>query len=280
MMMTKKTSGSRSVATLALPVAAAVALVALSQPSVARVSDILGNASMIPESMENSISDSKVNDSPAGMQERIVLSSYHEDSPELSSSESVADGAWDSSAESPASDSQNTVPDKSVEKPTVFIDGVLFTGDLSSIPSDEVSSMYVIKNDPAYPNGKIMVVTKNSVPEEAVGDNDGKVYLKPQSIAEYKGGIKALQEFLATHITCPDEVKTLTRVIVSFTIDTDGSLKDVTVVRSGGEQCDAEAIKAVEETSGNWIPGQNDGTPVASKFTLPVNFRPYEEKEN
>ena len=49
---------------------------------------------------------------------------------------------------------------KSEKTRTYFVDGELFEGDLNSIPVERIESMEVIKNNPDYPDGLIMIKTR------------------------------------------------------------------------------------------------------------------------
>ena len=101
-------------------------------------------------------------------------------------------------------------------------------------------------------------------------------YLSTEKIAEYKGGQNQLMMDLAKSIVYPQEAMDQDiegRVVVRFQINPNGNISNCEVVRSPNPILNEAAIKAVEATSGNWIPGENDGTPVASIFNLPVTFR-------
>ena len=60
-------------------------------------------------------------------------------------------------------------------------------------------------------------------------------------------------------------------VVVRFTIETDGSVTNVHVVRSVDPLLDAEAVRVVS-SSPNWKPGMKDDEPVKVTFTFPVVF--------
>jgi len=85
-------------------------------------------------------------------------------------------------------------------------------------------------------------------------------------------------EFLSQNIKWPvgvahTETPLTVRVILQFTIGTDGQISDLKTLRSQGDEFDAEAKRVLLLKSGNWIPAENDGKPVASKFTVPVTFK-------
>ena len=62
------------------------------------------------------------------------------------------------------------------------------------------------------------------------------------------------------------------RVMVQFTISTDGSVRDVKVLRGVHELLDNEAVRVIS-SSPKWEPGIQDGKPVNVTFQFPVIFR-------
>lgn len=61
------------------------------------------------------------------------------------------------------------------------------------------------------------------------------------------------------------------RVILQFTVGTDGKVGDVKVLRGVREDLDAEAVRVVS-SSPLWTPGEQDGKPVSVHFTFPVIY--------
>lgn len=62
------------------------------------------------------------------------------------------------------------------------------------------------------------------------------------------------------------------RVVVRFLIETDGSISNITIVRSEGEAFDNAAIEAIKKL-GKFIPGAYDGKPVRVTYCLPITFK-------
>ena len=279
MMMTKKSSPSRQVAALALPAVAALAVFTLSQPMVARVVENIAAATV------GDISSDKINKSDASLQIEGVKGKIIKISPVASADDSntVADSQADAegsaetevSAETAADAAPASESDAKDKKPAIFIDGTL--GDLRNIASDEIASMSIIKNDPAYPEGKIIVVSTAA----AAKSNEGKLYLIPAVLAEFDGGQKGLMQFITENIKYPAGVKPVdkpVRVIVQFTITEHGEVADARIMKgapadNNGAAFDAEAVRMVNLTAGHWIPAKNDGVPVASQFTIPITFK-------
>ena len=62
------------------------------------------------------------------------------------------------------------------------------------------------------------------------------------------------------------------RVLVQFTIEKNGKVTDVHVVRGVSDELDAEAVKVIE-ASPKWRPGRVNGNKVAVSMTVPVEFK-------
>ena len=62
------------------------------------------------------------------------------------------------------------------------------------------------------------------------------------------------------------------RVTLQFTIETDGSVKNVKVLRGVDSSLDKEAVRVVS-SSPKWTPGMQRNKPVRVKYTFPVVFQ-------
>ena len=62
------------------------------------------------------------------------------------------------------------------------------------------------------------------------------------------------------------------RVRIKFTVATDGSVKDVSVIRGVSEAIDAEAVRVVS-SSPKWIPATKDGQRIPFTYEFPVIFQ-------
>ena len=61
-------------------------------------------------------------------------------------------------------------------------------------------------------------------------------------------------------------------VVCQFIVEKDGSISNVTVLRSVDPLLDKEAVRVLESMP-NWTPGRNNGQPVRVKYTIPVSFK-------
>ena len=63
------------------------------------------------------------------------------------------------------------------------------------------------------------------------------------------------------------------RGLVQFTINTDGSMGDVKIIKSVSPELDAEVLRVVSSCTEKWTPGMQNGKPVPVTFTMPVVFQ-------
>jgi protein TonB len=89
------------------------------------------------------------------------------------------------------------------------------------------------------------------------------------------GGTDAWSKFLNRNLRFPSaaqEAGISGRVIVSFVIEKDGRLTDITVVRGAGYGMDEEASRVLKLAK-PWKPGKQNGNPVRVRYTIPMNFQ-------
>lgn len=261
MMLKHNSSAVERLAALALPAMATIGIFTISMPSVAHTLNDLENAT-------TGIFGNKSNNSSASGQDESVeaheitaisqeSASHDEDNPPLTTSSPLF---------TPQTDEERTHLNDKMQSLTIFVNGELFTGDLNDIDPATIKDMKVIKNDPQYPNGTILINLKDESEYTAIA---------VEKIAEFKGGNAALLNFLSQNIVVPQDVPLdkAKRVIVQFTIGIDGNVTNARVLRRADSRLDNEALRVVSLTSGMWIPAENNGQPISSKFVLPFNFK-------
>jgi protein TonB len=62
------------------------------------------------------------------------------------------------------------------------------------------------------------------------------------------------------------------RVFVQFTVNSQGDVDDVIVVRGVDDELDNEAVRVIKESSPHWDAGIQNGIPVSVRFTFPIVF--------
>ena len=111
------------------------------------------------------------------------------------------------------------------------------------------------------------VVTEAPVEEE--------VFDMVEQAPQFPGGQAELMSWLGKNIRYPviaQENGIQGRVVCQFVVGSDGSVRDIKVVRSLDPSCDKEAVRVIQSMP-KWIPGRQNGKAVSVRYTLPVIFR-------
>ena len=111
-----------------------------------------------------------------------------------------------------------------------------------------------------------------AVEEPVVKD---QIFSHVEQMPEFPGGEAALIKWLNDNIQYPpiaQEQGIQGRVSLRFVVKPDGTVDDVQVVKGLDPSCDREAVRAVRKMP-SWIPGRQNGNPVAVYYNLPVIFR-------
>lgn len=155
------------------------------------------------------------------------------------------------------------------------------------------------------------LIEETMQPVEGKHEGDD-VFVNVEEMPEFKGGQAGLMSHLCQNIKYPalaQEIGLQGRVIVQFTIGKEGEVYDVKVIKSAApddpskyewrdkdgkrvegpqgeklekfltnypeanQQLNAESIRCVKSTTGNWTSGKQKGEPVAVKYTIPIVFR-------
>ena len=114
----------------------------------------------------------------------------------------------------------------------------------------------------------------NKVVEEVV---DTKVYQYVEQMPQLPGGggnaaiVAAIQKS-AKYPRMAQNNGVEGRIFVSFTVNAEGDVSDVKVVKGLGSGLDEETIRAVKNLP-KFIPGKQNGRAVSVSFTVPITFK-------
>lgn len=93
---------------------------------------------------------------------------------------------------------------------------------------------------------------------------------KPQ----FPGGDQELDKYLSLNLRYPNEALTLKiegEVVVNFTINEDGTIRDVKAMKDIGYGCAQEAERVVKNMP-RWSPAKKAGKAIKVNYRLPVMF--------
>jgi TonB family protein len=89
------------------------------------------------------------------------------------------------------------------------------------------------------------------------------------------GGMQGWSNYLSENLRYPTDARRKGiegKVMVSFVVNTDGTVSDIEILQGIGGGCDEEAIRIVKE-SPKWEPGIVRGKAVRTRMRLPLNFK-------
>jgi protein TonB len=91
---------------------------------------------------------------------------------------------------------------------------------------------------------------------------------------EFPGGMAAWSKFIQRNLRYPyaaQENGTQGKVFLSFVIEKDGSISDVTVMKGIGFGCDEEAVRVIKK-SPKWKAGSQNNQAVRVRYTMPIGY--------
>lgn len=101
---------------------------------------------------------------------------------------------------------------------------------------------------------------------------------KLDSRAMEECGKKEMLEYVYKNLVYPAEAKKKGvegMAVVQFYVDTDGSMKDLKLVRDVPEGCGNAALAVMQKMQSEfkWIPGKRSGKAVKVQYTMPIKFK-------
>lgn len=125
----------------------------------------------------------------------------------------------------------------------------------------------------------VIVQAKANSKLDSVGttqDTTSEIFDRAEVMPYFPGGAIELMRFLSNNIHYPklaQENNLEGKVIIKFTVDTDGSVTNPIVLKDAvGGGCAEEAIRVIQLMP-KWKPGIQRGVPVKVFYTLPVSFK-------
>jgi periplasmic protein TonB len=97
----------------------------------------------------------------------------------------------------------------------------------------------------------------------------------PEVAPAYENGYAGMMKYFQKNLKYPPAARRLGiegSVYVSFIVNADGSVSDVTVIRGFHPDCDKEAARVVSKMPG-WSGGKHGGFSVRVKMVLPIKFK-------
>ena len=119
----------------------------------------------------------------------------------------------------------------------------------------------------------VMAQTQDTIPADST---EGICIMVFAPVPEFPGGQKALFEYVSNNVHYPEslyDTNITGRVICQFSIQPDGTITDIEVVRSlGYPEFDKEAIRVISEMP-KWVWNSDPGKYAPMRYTLPIDFK-------
>ena len=161
---------------------------------------------------------------------------------------------------------QIETPPEKIEKPKEVVQQVL------KVVSDEVETTTTVDIQ-EQSTEEAIEFTPMDVQEEEEAEEE--IFQVVEKMASFPGGNAKLMEFLRKELVYPQiaiDNNVQGRVFVQIVVNRDGSIQDVKVTRGVDPILDEEAIRVVKKMP-KWVPAEQRGKTVRSRFTLPVMFK-------
>jgi Ca-activated chloride channel homolog len=114
-----------------------------------------------------------------------------------------------------------------------------------------------------------------SADEEAILEEE-PIFAVVEELPAFNGGMDAFKRFFEKEFIYPVSLKgsgITGYVYLEFYVEPDGSISGVKVIRGLHSLIDAEAIRVLMKSGGQWQPGTQGGRAVKSKMILPISIR-------
>lgn len=110
--------------------------------------------------------------------------------------------------------------------------------------------------------------------QEGLVDNSVHNIAAVEVYPEFPGGMAAWAKFIQRNLRYPymaQDANVQGKVYLSFVVEKDGSITDVSVLKGIGAGCDEEAMRVIKK-SPKWKAGQQNNQTVRVRYTMPISY--------
>jgi protein TonB len=187
----------------------------------------------------------------------IPITLEEEPLPKTESSEKPASSAG---AETTASSSTLVSDSALIEKPTS-----------NSSPSYTTSTTETGAGNNSKGTGDTTLVSKGTISAPTVKNG-----FEVDQMPRFKGGLKALNDFIRSKVIYPETAVEDNRsgtVFVRFVVDENGKVVNAELLNKLGPDLNNEALRVIQMIPDFEAPGYSKGEPVKTFYQLPIHFR-------
>lgn len=106
-----------------------------------------------------------------------------------------------------------------------------------------------------------------------------RIFVAVEQEPAFQGGIQEFYKYIGSNLRYPRVASILGltgKVYLTFVVEKDGSVSNVTPVNCIGAGCESEAVRVVS-MSPKWSPGIQKGRTVRVQYTMPITFNFFTE---
>jgi protein TonB len=119
------------------------------------------------------------------------------------------------------------------------------------------------------------LITAQTAEKQPITDTIGDEIYKDYSLLsvkpEFPGGLQAFYKFIGTNFRIPDVEDLNGKIIVTFVIEKDGTLNNISILKDIGHGTEKEALRTFG-LSPKWHPAKIGSQPVRVEYTLPITI--------
>jgi len=141
---------------------------------------------------------------------------------------------------------------------------------------DSIFKVSIIKE---YKNDKVVAAAKPKkfhnvkAAMDYLGGKGAINYTNVDKMPQYPGGLEKFSTLVTSNYKAPQTANPdITTYYLNFVIETDGEMSYATVINAEDEGTTREIIRILK-TSENWKPGELNGKPVRTSYTLPIHLK-------
>ena len=115
---------------------------------------------------------------------------------------------------------------------------------------------------------------QSSIEEDSIasGEYVSKVYDVVEEPPSFPGGPTAIMSWISGNFHYPPRCESISgRIVVSFIVETDGTLSNIQIVKKLEAEMDKEFIRVVKAMP-KWKPGKQNGQAVRVKYMIPLTI--------
>ncbi len=196
----------------------------------------------------------------------------HPTLPKVKPEEKAAEAQPEKSSAKETTFVNTTITDKpttTTEMPILDSDKPIKTGAVDN-PGDDAGAVTLGQGTI---DGKGTKPVDEIVPTKGEGGGDVFDLYRLDKKPEYPGGIQNFIKEVGRRYKTPESASDagVMKILVSFIVETDGSLSNIKVTRDPGFGLGREAIRVLQSMKTKWSPGIQKGQPVRTAYNLPIS---------